>query len=91
MRKELFRFLIFIISLLVLPGLAERVCAQQIIAYYSGSSKKLNKYPVKKCTEIIFSFCHLKGNRLAVDNKKDTATIKDLVRLKKKNQQIPNW
>jgi chitinase len=87
MRKKS-RSLIYIIPLLVLSNLSEKVSAQQIIAYYSGGSKKLNKYPVKKCTEIIFSFCHLNGNRLAVDNKKDTVTIQALVGLKKKNHRL---
>ncbi len=88
MRHESFRFLSRILLLLVLTNASEKLSAQQIIAYYSGSSKKLNKYPVKKCTEIIFSFCHLNGNKLAVDNKKDTVTIQALVALKKKNHRL---
>jgi chitinase len=53
-----------------------------VIAYYSGNSKAIDNYQVKKLTHIIFSFCHLKGNRLEVDNANDTATIKKLVSLK---------
>lgn len=59
-----------------------------VIAYYSGDSEKIDQYPVNKLTHIIFSFCHLDGNRLKVDDAKDTATIRKLVSLKKKNPQL---
>ena len=54
-----------------------------VIAYYSGDANTIDKYDVKKLTHIIYSFCHLKGNRLNVDNKGDSLTIKKLVSLKK--------
>jgi len=39
-------------------------------------------------THIIFSFLHLKGNLLTVDNKQDSLTIQHLVKLKKKTQKL---
>ena len=54
-----------------------------VIAYYSGNADAIDKYDIKKLTHIIYSFCHLKGNRLNVDNQGDSATIKKLVSLKK--------
>ena len=59
-----------------------------VIAYYSGNSEAIDKYPVEKLTHIIYSFCHLKGNKLNVDNKEDSATIKKLVSLKKNNSKL---
>lgn len=59
-----------------------------VIAYYSGNEKTIDAYPVEKLTHIIYSFCHLKGNRLNVDNAGDSATIKKLVSLKKRNTQL---
>jgi chitinase len=59
-----------------------------VIAYYSGNSKAINNFDVKKLTHIIFSFCHLKGNRLNVDNAEDSATIKKLVSLKKDHPKL---
>ena len=59
-----------------------------VIAYYSGNSISINKYDIKKLTHIIYSFCHLKGNRLNVDNKGDSATINKLVSLKKSNPKL---
>lgn len=60
----------------------------QVIAYFFGSPEQAANVPAEKLTHIIFSFCHLKGNKLNVDNATDTATIKSLVGLKKKNPQL---
>ncbi len=59
-----------------------------VIAYYSGNSSSIDNYPVQKLTHIIYSFCHLKGNQLKVDNKADSVTIKKLVSLKKNNSGL---
>lgn len=59
-----------------------------VIAYYSGGVDQIDGYPVEKLSHIIYSFCHLKGNRLNVDNARDTATIHKLVSLKKKNPAL---
>ncbi len=88
MKKNLLRSATWICSLLFLPGFSNRLRAQQIIAYYSGKAKEINTYYNPRITEIIFSFCHLSGNRLTVDNKKDTLTIRALVALKKNNTRL---
>lgn len=59
-----------------------------IIAYYSGGPAKVDSLPAEKLTHIIFSFCHLKGNRLVVDNQTDSLTIRKLVGLKKRNSKL---
>lgn len=59
-----------------------------VTAYYAGGPKQVDSIAAEKITHIIFSFCHLKGNRLNVDNARDTATIKALVGLKKKNPSL---
>ncbi|HEX3081021.1 MAG TPA: glycoside hydrolase, partial [Puia sp.] len=74
------------ILLLSVPGNSLR--AQQIIAYYSGKASQIKTYYKPQITEIIFSFCHLSGNRLTVGNKKDELTIRTLVALKKKNKHL---
>lgn len=55
-----------------------------IIAYYSGNTREIDKYPVEKLTHIIYSFLHLQGNRLAVDDADDDSTIRHLASLKAK-------
>jgi chitinase len=64
------------------------VSGQDIIAYYSGSAHQIRKYPVEKLTHIVFSFCHLDGNRFHVDTRLDSVTIHTLVRLKKRNPKL---
>src|SRR6478752_3009864 len=59
-----------------------------IIAYYAGGPEMVDSLPAEKLTHIIFSFCHLKGNKLAVDSKKDSLTITNLVNLKKRNPSL---
>ncbi len=59
-----------------------------IIAYYSHGPEMVDSIPAEKLTHIIFSFCHLKGNKLAVDNARDTLTIQKLAGLKKRNPDL---
>jgi len=59
-----------------------------IIAYYAGGPAQVDSFETEKLTHIIYSFCHLKGNRLNVDNARDTQTIQKLVALKKKNPSL---
>ena len=59
-----------------------------VIAYYAGQAAQVDSFAAEKVTHIIFSFCHLKGNQLNVDNARDTLTIERLVALKKRNPQL---
>lgn len=82
----------YVLALLTILVTFQQVSAQKpalnIIAYYSGNETSIDGYDVNKLSHIIYSFCHLKGNRLNVDDARDTATIKKLVGLKKKNPQL---
>jgi chitinase len=60
----------------------------QVIAYYSAGLEKVDSIPAEKLNQIIFSFCHLKGNALTIDNANDSITIQKLVLLKKKNPRL---
>lgn len=59
-----------------------------VIAYYAGQAEQVDSFPVEKLTHIIFSFCHLKGDQLWVDNARDTVTIQRLVALKSRNPHL---
>lgn len=59
-----------------------------VTAYYYGGPEKVDSIAAEKLTHIIFSFCHLKGNVLHVDNSRDAATITNLVALKKRNPSL---
>lgn len=57
----------------------------EVIAYYSGNGADLDQYKFEQLTQVIFSFCHLRGNRLTVDNAGDSLTIRRLVALKQQH------
>ena len=59
-----------------------------VLAYYSGDAAGVDSFEVEKLTHIIFSFCHLKGEKLSVDNARDTLTIQKLVSLKGRNPKL---
>lgn len=60
----------------------------KVIAYYSSNATNIDRYPIEKLTHIIYSFCHLKGNKLNVDDYADTLTIQKLVSLKSRNPKL---
>ena len=59
-----------------------------VIGYYAGRNTAIDSFPTEKLTHIIYSFCHLKGNRLWVNNANDTAVITHLVSLKDKHPKL---
>lgn len=59
-----------------------------VTAYYFGGSEEVDSLAVEKLTHIIFSFCHLTGNKLTVDNDKDSQAIQKLVAAKKRNKSL---
>lgn len=59
-----------------------------VTAYYFGGPEKVDSLAVEKLTHIIFSFCHLTGNKLTVDDEKDAQSIKKLVEAKKRNKSL---
>src|SRR5215216_2671767 len=60
-----------------------------VMAYYAdGNFSSIDSFHIEKVTHLIFSFCHLKANKLNVDNAADTAVIHKLVALKKRNPSM---
>ena len=59
-----------------------------VIGYYAGRTTMIDSFEVEKLTQLIFSFCHLKGDSLSVANARDSATILQMVALKKRNPQL---
>lgn len=60
----------------------------EVIAYFHGKSTDIQQYKWEQLTQVIFSFCHLRGNKLAVDNTQDSLTIRGLVALKKQHPRL---
>ncbi len=59
-----------------------------VTGYYAGSAENLDSFELEKLTHIIYSFGHLKGNKLHISNAGDTACIQKMVAAKQKNQQL---
>lgn len=53
-----------------------------ITGYFSGKASYLDSFEIGKLTHIIYSFGHLQGNRLHINNSGDTATIRKMVSFK---------
>ena len=89
MRKSLASIsLCFVISLIAMSAVGQAANKFTVIGYYYGGPEKVDSLAVEKLTHIIFSFCHLKGNVLHVDNSRDAATITNLVAMKKRNPSL---
>jgi chitinase len=88
MRNTSFLLLIFFISLSCDAQKNKDKNDVAVIAYYAGRTTMIDSFEVEKLTHLIFSFCHLRGNSLSVDNGRDSATILRMVALKKRNPQL---
>ncbi|MBT8220595.1 MAG: glycoside hydrolase [Bacteroidia bacterium] len=55
-----------------------------MIAYYQGDDQRIENYKLDQLTHLIYSFLHLDGNRLAVDDAADSITIMKLTSYKSK-------
>lgn len=60
----------------------------EVIAYYAGDKESINRYDLSGLTQLIYSFLHLKGNELAVDNAADSLTLMHLTALKSKYPKL---
>ncbi len=81
MRKVLFT--IFFIFVLFQYSFAQKKVID-VIGYFAGRTTALDSFPVGKMTHLIFSFCHLNGNKLWVANAADTLRIQKMVSFKEK-------
>jgi chitinase len=75
-----------LISLLLVN--AARAQGPVVIGYYASRSISVDSFRTEKLTHIIFSFCHLQDNRMAVSNAYDSAVIRHLVSLKDKQPRL---
>ena len=60
----------------------------EVIAYFHSKGADIQQYKWEQLTQVIFSFCHLRGNQLAVDNEQDSLVIRNLVALKKQHPHL---
>lgn len=60
----------------------------EVIAYYAGDKASIDQYDLSGLTQLIYSFLHLKGNELAIDNEADSLTLMHLTGLKSKYPKL---
>jgi Glycosyl hydrolases family 18 len=92
MKNEL--FIIFALTCLALSVRAQNPTppptqgSPAVIAYYATKTLDLDSFPTDKLTHIIFSFCHLRGNRMIVTSAYDSTIINRIVGLKTRNSRL---
>jgi len=86
----MYRLAILLIIVFSIPfaGQAQTPANFAVIGYYAGRTTMIDSFEVEKLTHLIFSFCHLKGDKLSVTNARDSATIRRMVALKSRNPQL---
>lgn len=80
-----------VITAFLIPGLTIAQSDKNnfcVTAYYAGPPERLDSFEIGKLTHIIFSFGHLKGNRLHIANATDTACIRKMIGFKKKHPKL---
>ena len=80
--------LILIISILIISCTSKTDFKPQVIAYYAGDEKSIDEFNLNGVDQIIYSFLHLKGNKLAIDNEKDSMTLLNIVNQKNKYPEL---
>lgn len=66
-----------------LTKLSGKKSSEVVMAYYTGNGTEISRYHVNELTHLIFSFVHLKNNKLTVSSRADSITLRQLVALKK--------
>ena len=77
-------FTLFAANIIFISAFSQQKNDIAVIGYFAGRSTALDSFPVEKLTHLIFSFCHLKGDKLSVDRAADTVCIQKMVSFKQK-------
>lgn len=88
MNIRIFFLAALIFSQTIILSLAQSDKPFTVTAYFYGGPEKVDSLEVEKLTHIIFSFCHLTGNKLTVDDEKGAQAIKKLVAAKARNKSL---
>jgi len=81
-------FLSFAVFLFTTTNISAQSKNFRVVAYYGGRATMVDSFPIEKLTHIIFSFAHLKGHELHINNARDTTTIQAMIKLKSRNQEL---
>ena len=80
-----FKLYIIIFSVFIsCNNISNKEVNPKVIAYYTGNGETINEFDLIGVDQIIYSFLHLKGNELAIDNAADSISLLGIVDQKKK-------
>ncbi len=86
MKCKQFAIVIFLV------GLTQTAFSQKnkliVFGYFAGRATMIDSFPVEKLTHLCFSFTHLKGNKIALNNARDSASLISCVAQKKRNPAL---
>ena len=60
----------------------------QVIAYYAGDEKSIDEFNLTGVDQLIYSFLHLKGTKLSIDNEADSLALLNVIAQKKKYPKL---
>ncbi|MDE3253293.1 MAG: glycoside hydrolase family 18 protein [Bacteroidota bacterium] len=72
---------------LVRPSFAQQK-QLTVFGYFAGRPTMIDSFPVEKLTHLCYSFTHLKGSRISLNNARDSATLRNCVAQKKRNPAL---
>ncbi|HZV70872.1 MAG TPA: glycosyl hydrolase family 18 protein [Saprospiraceae bacterium] len=81
-------FLLLLVATLFSNLEAQTNSTFRIVGYYSGPTNLIDSFEMGKLTHLIFSFGHLKDNRLWINSAEDSTQIKKMVALKSKHPDL---
>lgn len=59
-----------------------------VFGYYAGRPTMVDSFPIEKLTHLCYSFTHLRANKIALSNARDSSTLRNCVALKKRNPDL---
>lgn len=84
-----FKYLLFyLFAVSSIQSYAQQLSTFRVVGYYCGRTIPIDRFETTKLTHLIFCFGGLKGNRFHIHSAVDSATIKSMVALKKKQPSL---
>ncbi|MCX2573299.1 glycoside hydrolase family 18 protein [Pedobacter sandarakinus] len=87
LRFSIFILLMFFVFSSQLSN-AQKITKPNVIAYSTGSGTPIHRFRIEEITHLIYSFAKLKGDSLHIKTARDSALIKEMVSLKKRNPNL---
>lgn len=81
-------FSVFLLVAVSFSSAAQQAASFRVVGYYAGTTIPIDSFETNKLTHLIFCFGGLNNNRFAIRSAIDSATIKRMVELKRKQPKL---